>query len=242
MMGVMLQRDTQNQRLYIHDVVLEIKTPDPIHRITCSRSGSNDGNERLYLTTILDNVVDVKKSMEIKRADAEKRAGSNSRGSESSNVPPRDDSNSINPNISNRINIVNQIPDEEEDEKQKKAEHQYTRWIEETEIAKRTYGDFDLGTELQNPQFRKLLRSGVSVGDAYLISHQEDVFMNAARMGVRLAEDKVNRRVEKNRRRPRENGLSPAAPFITRPNVSKMTRADRLAIARRVAKDERIVF
>jgi len=126
--------------------------------------------------------------------------------------------------------------------RERAAEQQYTRWIEETEIAKRTYGDFDLGTELQNPQFRKLLRSGVSVGDAYLISHQEDVFMNAARMGVRLAEDKVNRRVEKNRRRPRENGLSPAAPFITRPNVSKMTRADRQAIARRAAKGERIVF
>ena len=95
---------------------------------------------------------------------------------------------------------------------------------------------------MRNPQFRKLLKSGVSVPDAYLISHQEEVFMNAARMGVRLAEEKVNRRVEENRRRPRENGLSPAAPFVTRPNVSKMTRTDRLAIARRAAKGERIVF
>ena len=122
------------------------------------------------------------------------------------------------------------------------AERQYNRWMQETEAAKGLYGDFDLGAELRNPEFRKMLQSGISVPDAYLVTHQADIFLRAAQMGVRLAEEKVNRRVEANRRRPMENGINPGAAFITKPNVSKMTKADRQAIAQRVAKGERIVF
>ena len=155
-------------------------------------------------------------------------------------VPQLKDANGTKNNASNgkhqRINIVNQVP-EEDDEKQKKADRQYSRWLEETEAAKRLYGDFDLGAELQNPRFRKLLQSGISVPDAFLAVHQGDILIGATRMGLRLGEEKVNRRIEENRRRPRENGLSPGAPFI-----AKMSKADRLAIAHRVAKGEKIVF
>ena len=66
--------------------------------------------------------MDVKKSIRVKQADTDNRAGSNSRGSESSNVPPRDDSDSIKSSISERTNIVNQIPKEEPAE-----ERQYNR-------------------------------------------------------------------------------------------------------------------
>ena len=238
MMGVMLQRDIQNQRLYIHDVVLEIKTPDPSREYLDS-TGSLDGNERLYLTNILDSVVDVKKSIRVKQADTDNRAGSNSRGSENSSISLRDDSNSITPNVSNRINIVNQIPDEED---KKKADRQYTCWIQETEVARGMYGDFDMQAELQNPRFRHLLRSGISVPDAYLVTHREEILINAVRAGLRRGEENVNRRVEENRRRPRENGLDPGAAFITRPNPAKMTKADRLSIARRAQKGEKIIF
>jgi len=219
----------------------ETPTPRTLHA-EVSNSVNAITNGSFSKNSIPQSNVEYKKKLPRERADAENRTGSNSRGSESSNTSLRDDSSSITPNISNRINIVNQIPDEEEDEKQKKAEQQYTRWMQEAEEAKRVYGDFDLSAELKDPRFRKLLRSGISVPDAYLVTHQGDILIGATRMGLRLGEEKVGRRVEENRRRPRENGLDPGAPFITKPNVAKMTRADRLAIAHRVARGEKIRF
>ena len=61
-MGVMLQRDKLNQRLYLHNVVIEKETlnESPAHRVT---TGSLDSNERFYITNILQNAINVKHEM-----------------------------------------------------------------------------------------------------------------------------------------------------------------------------------
>lgn len=61
-MGVMLQRDYQSQRLYLHNVVIEKETlnESPAHRVT---TGSLDSNERFYITNILQNAINVKYEM-----------------------------------------------------------------------------------------------------------------------------------------------------------------------------------
>ena len=58
-MGVMLQRDNQNQRLYLHDVVIE-KEASEFSQDYLVTTGSSEENENLYTTTILQKVLDVK--------------------------------------------------------------------------------------------------------------------------------------------------------------------------------------
>lgn len=61
-MGVMLQRDYQSQRLYLHNVAIEKETSiePPAHRLT---TGSLDSEGRLFITTILQNAINVKQEI-----------------------------------------------------------------------------------------------------------------------------------------------------------------------------------
>ena len=59
-MGVMLQRDQKNQRLYLHNVAIikeEALVPSQDNSLT---NWSDDGNERLFITSILQRAINVK--------------------------------------------------------------------------------------------------------------------------------------------------------------------------------------
>lgn len=70
-MGVMLQRDSQYQRLYLHDVVVEKEVPDSSQDDLVS-TGSSEKNENLFMTSILQKVLDVKKQLKTRSNDIEK--------------------------------------------------------------------------------------------------------------------------------------------------------------------------
>lgn len=67
--GVMLQRDPQTQRLYLHDAVAE-KEPAAQTGGHLSTTGPNGSESELYTTTILRNALNVKKNTEAKPAGA----------------------------------------------------------------------------------------------------------------------------------------------------------------------------
>lgn len=58
-MGVMVQRDTKHQRLYLHDVAIEKETSTSSLDVLLT-TGSNEENERLFVTTILQKALNVK--------------------------------------------------------------------------------------------------------------------------------------------------------------------------------------
>lgn len=60
-MGVMVQRDNQYQRLYLHDVVIEEETSTS-SLADLLTTGANEENERLFVTTILQRALNVKYS------------------------------------------------------------------------------------------------------------------------------------------------------------------------------------
>lgn len=75
-MGVMVQRDNQHQRLYLHDVVIEEETPTSSLDIL-STTGSNEENERLFVTSILQRALKVKRdSQETKHLLYQRRGAS----------------------------------------------------------------------------------------------------------------------------------------------------------------------
>jgi len=59
-MGVMLQRDSQNQRLYLHDVVIE-KEASELTQEHLDSTGPQESNENLYASSILDQIAEVKR-------------------------------------------------------------------------------------------------------------------------------------------------------------------------------------
>ena len=70
LMGVMLQRDAQNQRLYLHNVVLKEKTTNS-QEVDLLTTGTYNENDRLFITSILQKVLSVNTSEEknITKAD-----------------------------------------------------------------------------------------------------------------------------------------------------------------------------
>ena len=59
-MGVMLQRDNQSQRLYIHDVIIEEEASDHSQE-HLSSTGPDESQKDLFLTNILQKIKEVKK-------------------------------------------------------------------------------------------------------------------------------------------------------------------------------------
>ena len=58
-MGVMLQRDIQTQRLYLHNVAIAKEAPDISQDILLT-TGSHEKKENLFITSILQNALIVK--------------------------------------------------------------------------------------------------------------------------------------------------------------------------------------
>lgn len=61
-MGVMLQRDANTQRLYLHNVVIEEETTTYSSAIPLA-TGADENNDRLFITNILQDALNVKKKL-----------------------------------------------------------------------------------------------------------------------------------------------------------------------------------
>ena len=84
--------------------------------------------------------------------------------------------------------------------------------------------------ELENPDFARLLNSGVEPGTAYEVVHHEELTGRAARLAENAA-------------RPQENGLgSGSLAAVTKPDPRSLTRAERKLLRRRAARGEEIVW
>lgn len=128
-------------------------------------------------------------------------------------------------------------------ERERAAQRQYFAWSREAEQVKNQYPDFDLDTELQNPQFRALISTknpqyGISMEKAYQILHFDELQANAQRE----AAAKVAQNVQARNARPGENALGSQGSVSVKTDVSKLTKKERAEFAKRAAKGETITF
>lgn len=129
-----------------------------------------------------------------------------------------------------------------EQTRKENAAQQYSAWMKQAEEAKRTYPSLDLNTEAKNPQFLRLLNSGVDVATAYAVIHKDEIIPAAMQYTAQAVERKITNKVIANGARPTENGISSQSASLTKSDVSQLTKADRQEIARRVARGEKISF
>lgn len=122
------------------------------------------------------------------------------------------------------------------------ARNQADRWSEQAWQTKQRYGGFDLGKDLQDPRFVKLLQADVDVQTAYEVLHGREHFSQALHYAALQMEQNLARKIAANRSRPVENGIGAGSAAVVKNDVSQMSRQARADIIRRVRKGETIRF
>jgi hypothetical protein len=130
----------------------------------------------------------------------------------------------------------------QEQESKENANRLYNAWMDQAEKAKSVYPSFDLAMEMQNPQFVNLLRSNVDVRTAYEVLHKDEIIPAAMQFTAKTVEQKIANNIASGSRRPTENGMSSQSAAVVKDDVSRLTKADRDEIIRRVQRGEKIVF
>lgn len=130
----------------------------------------------------------------------------------------------------------------QESERKENANKLYAQWMNQAEELKKVYSNFDLRSEMENQQFLSLLRSGIDMKTAFEVLHKDELIPAAMQMAVKSATQSVVNSVISGRSRPSENGNSGQGAVLTKSDVSKLSRADRDEIRRRVARGEKIRF
>lgn len=123
-----------------------------------------------------------------------------------------------------------------------RAQRQTEVWKDQAFQTHQVYPRFDLGRELADPRFARLLRANVDVKTAYELLHRNEHMAEAMAFAALQTERKLAQKLSAAQNRPAENGMAGASAAATRQDVSRMSRMDRAEIIRRVQKGETIRF
>lgn len=116
------------------------------------------------------------------------------------------------------------------------------RWRNEEAELQKTFPNFDLTTEFEDPTFAQMLMSGVPVRNAYMALHAEDIIQGGVQVAYEKGREAVASSIAANAGRPLENGVSNKPAVNTKKDVSKLTYAEMDDIDARVNRGERITF
>lgn len=130
----------------------------------------------------------------------------------------------------------------EEQTRKDNANKIYSQWMEQADQAKATYPSFDFRTEMQNPQFVNLLRSGIDAKTAFEVIHKDEIIPAAMQYTAKTVEQKLTNKIIANGARPAENGNSSQSASVVKSDVSQLSKADRQEIIKRVQRGEKIRF
>jgi len=121
----------------------------------------------------------------------------------------------------------------------------YAKWESDANAMCQKYGiqNFDLSVESQNPDFTRLLASGVDLETAYMVIHRDDVMNSAMAVSARETKKALVNNLQTMSMRPNESAtISSANNAIFKSDPSKFSDKDMDEIIRRVANGERIVL
>lgn len=135
-----------------------------------------------------------------------------------------------------------QLNDQARAREEQARARQIQAWEAQAEEVKKVYPSFNLGAELQNPQFRALISNGVTVRGAYDALHAQEITAAAMQYTAKQVEEKVAAKVAENSKRVSENGLGTSAPTTTRKRPSELSAKERAEIARNVLRGKKYNF
>lgn len=108
---------------------------------------------------------------------------------------------------------------------------------------KEIYPAFDLLSEMQkNPEFKDLLRAGISVRRAYEVTNFENILASAMRWAALTAGKKAAENISAQGRRVQENSVLDRAASVRHTDVNSLTKGDILKILDQVSRGAKIKF
>ena len=122
------------------------------------------------------------------------------------------------------------------------AQQKLNEWYAESEKVKEVYPTFDFRAETADRDFLGLLKSGLSVQQAYELKHMDEIKANAAKAAAQTAGQQMAAKIQSKASRPKENGTSSQSAVIVKNDVHSLTRAERAEVVRRAQRGEKISF
>lgn len=155
------------------------------------------------------------------------------------------DKNGISPEAQRQIMRQRWGQEEEHEElmrlRQEQQEREYfTKLIREEATVRETYPEFDVRTELANPMFMQLTKSGLSATQTYEMLHHRELVEAAEKKAAEAAKQKTAAAVASGAGRVAENGLGGAAPSVQKADPSKFSREKMERIKRAVMAGESV--
>lgn len=121
-------------------------------------------------------------------------------------------------------------------------EQKFAGWNAEAAALANQYPNLNLAEEFNNPQFVRLLDSGVGVKAAYQAVHFDELMGGALQYTAQQAQKAVLDGVKANSIRPNENGTKGSHGATQKIDVSKLTKADRIRLADEARRGKKIDF
>lgn len=145
-------------------------------------------------------------------------------------------------NATLRRQMEQQRQQQADDARQKQVEEQQADWRRQEVETQKVYPGMKLETEIANPAFQRLLRSGVPVKAAYEVIHMNEIMGGAMQYAAQRAAKNVTDNVIAGAARPAENGTGAQGAVATKVDPSKFTEKEIKEYRERVARGERITF
>lgn len=131
--------------------------------------------------------------------------------------------------------------EKEANEAERLKQETFQRWNTEETQVREIYPSFDFATEMNNPNFAKLMRvPDMDMRTAYEVAHHDEIMRGAMQFTAQKAAEKVADSVKANAARPTENGLSSQAAAVTNFDINNLTR-EQIEEYKRQARDGRKV-
>lgn len=115
-------------------------------------------------------------------------------------------------------------------------------WDREAEQLKAQYPDFNMAEVLANPEVEKMMRSGVSMTNAYRSAYFDHILKQQQAATARQVEQGVVNRMQQRNARPGENGTRPGGAVQTKIDVSHMSRKEMEEMEKLVMRGEVITL
>lgn len=115
-------------------------------------------------------------------------------------------------------------------------------WDREAEQLKAQYPDFNVTEVLANPEVEKMMRSGVSMTNAYRSAYFDHILKQQQAATARQVEQGVVNRMQQRNARPGENGTRPGGAVQTKIDVSHMSRKEMEEMEKRAMRGEVITL
>lgn len=123
-----------------------------------------------------------------------------------------------------------------------RVERIYRALEQQAQELKQLYPDLDIGSELRDPRFSRMLRCGVDMRSAYQAIHAAQIIPAAMQFAARRMAEQLASSMGSLSSRPAENGLTGGGAVRMGGQVSRMSRQDYDKVCRMVERGERVSF